>query len=94
MFNIKYPVEISAYWNIIIPGLSDETLRENASNAIQEGLKKYSCYRVLFFVTERNGRVLMQDTTTMKLILEASPDIGMNYGIIVNMLSKGTVLQS
>ena len=36
----------------------------------------------------------MQDTTTIKLILEASPDIGMNYGIIVNMLSKGTVLQS
>ena len=73
------------------PGLSDVSLRKDACNAIQEGLKKYGYYRILFFVTESNGRVIMQDATTMKLILEASPDIGKNYGIIVNMLSKGVV---
>jgi len=73
------------------PGLADEKLRKNTCEAIIEVLKKYGLYRILFFFIERNGRVVHQDTTTMKMILEASPDIGRRYGIIVNMLSKGSV---
>ena len=39
---------------------------------------------VLFFVTQEAGRVSQQDATTMRLVLEAAPEIGSNYGIIVN----------
>ena len=73
------------------PGLADEKLRIVAGKAIYQALKKDGHYRILFFVTERNGRVLQQDATTIKLILEAAPDIGEDYGIIVNMLSKGVM---
>ena len=73
------------------PGLADEKLRTVAGKAIYQSLKKDGHYQILFFVTERNGRVLQQDTTTIKLILEAAPDIGEDYGIIVNMLSKGVM---
>ena len=70
------------------PGLADEKLRTIAGKAIYQALRKDGHYQILFFVTERNGRVLQQDSTTMKLILEAASDIGTDYGIIVNMLPK------
>jgi len=70
------------------PGLADESLRNNSSQAICEGMRRDATYLILFFVTERNGRVLVQDTTTIRLVLEACPDIGTRYGIIVNMVSK------
>ena len=73
------------------PGLADEKLRTVAGKAICQALKKDGHYQILFLATEINGRVLQQDATTMKLILEAAPDIGMDYGIIVNMLSKGVL---
>ena len=73
------------------PGLADEKLRASASKAICEGLKKEGHYQILFFATETNGRVVQQDAVTMKLILEAVPDIGKDYGIIVNKLSKGVL---
>ena len=73
------------------PGLADEKLRTVAGKAIYQALKKDSHYQILFFATEINGRVLQQDTTTIKLILEAAPDIGEDYGIIINMLSKGVL---
>ena len=73
------------------PGLADEKLRTVAGKAIYQALKKDGHYQILFFATEINGRVLQQDTTTIKLILEAAPDIGEDYGIIINMLSKGVM---
>ena len=73
------------------PGLADEKLRNASGKAIYQALKKDGHYQILFFVTERNGRVLQQDATTIKLILEAAPDIGEAYGIIVNMLSNGVM---
>ena len=42
--------------------------------------------KILFFITQRAGRIVMQDVATMKLILEAVPEIGRNYGIIVNKI--------
>ena len=73
------------------PGLADadEKLRADASKAIGKGLKKGDYYKILFFVTEIRGKVRQEDVTTMKLILEAAPDIGMDYGVIINMISKG-----
>jgi len=75
------------------PGLADEEMRTKAGKAISEGLRMGGSYKVIFFVTQVNGRVNQQDATTLRLVLEAAPDIGIEYGIIVNKISKG-VLQS
>ena len=66
-------------------------LRKQAGKAISDGLKMGGEYKVLFFVTEHGGRVGQQDATTMKLVLDAAPEIGEKYGIIVNMVSKGVL---
>ena len=71
------------------PGLADMSMRKTAAKAIYDGFRQGGDYKIIFFVTETNGRVHMQDVTTMQLILEAVPYIGMNYGIVVNMVSKG-----
>ena len=71
------------------PGLADQSLRQEAAKAISNGLRKGGQYKIIFVVTEQMGRVLTQDSTTMKLVHEAAPEIKMNYGIIVNMISKG-----
>ena len=76
------------------PGLADEDLRKKAGEAISEGLRKggsLGSYKVIFFVTQEAGRVNQQDATTLKLVLEAAPDIGMDYGIIVNKVSPGVL---
>ena len=70
------------------PGLADERLREAAGKAISEGLRKGGDYKVIFFVTQQSGRVNAQDTTTMKLIVEAAPEIGQDYGVVVNKVNK------
>ena len=73
------------------PGLADEEMRKKAGEAISEGLRKGGSYKVIFFVTQEAGRVNQQDATTLKLVLEAAPDIGMDYGIIVNKVSPGVL---
>ena len=73
------------------PGLADEELRKAAGKAISEGLRMGGQFKVLFFVTEQSGRVLLQDATTIQLIHDAAPEIGDEYGIIVNMVSKGVL---
>ena len=73
------------------PGLADESLRKEAGKAISEGLRMGGQFKVLFFVTEQRGRVVQQDATTIQLVHEAAPEIGDEYGIIVNMVSKGVL---
>ena len=73
------------------PGLADEELRKKAGEAISEGLRQGGSYKVIFFVTQESGRVNQQDATTLRLVLEAAPDIGKDYGIIVNKVSKGVL---
>ena len=73
------------------PGLADEELRQKAGKAISDGLRKGGDYKIIFFVTEQRGRVVQQDATTIKLVHEAAPEIKTNYGIIVNMISKGVL---
>ena len=70
------------------PGLADQELRKQAGEAISAGLRKGGEYKVIFFVTESRGRVQAQDATTMKLVLDAAPEIGQNYGVVVNMVGK------
>ena len=73
------------------PGLSDWKLKAIAAKAIADGLRQSGDYKVLCVVREENGTVSAEDVVTMKLVLEAAPEIGMNYGIIVNMVSEGTL---
>ena len=77
--------------NCLIPGLADIELRKQAGKAISDGLKLDGEYKVIFFVTEHRGRVSQQDATTIKLVLDAAPEIKEKYGIIVNMVSKGVL---
>ena len=71
------------------PGLNDVERREAAGRAISEGLRKGGAFKVLFFVSERNGRVDPQDAATMKVVLDSAPEIWQcqgspKYGVIVN----------
>ena len=70
------------------PGLADETLRKTAGKSISDGLRKDGYYKVIFFFTEHGGRVNVQDVTSMRLVLQAAPDIGNRYGIIVNKVDR------
>lgn len=70
------------------PGLADRFLRKKAGEAISEALKAGGSYKILFFITNVDGRFMDQDLTTMKLVLDAAPEIEKNYGIVVNKVSK------
>lgn len=69
------------------PGLADKWLRKKAGEAISTALKTGGAYKILFFVANDDGRFRDQDLTTMKLVLEAAPEMKNNYGIIVNKVS-------
>jgi len=70
------------------PGLADAQMRKKAAEAIRDGLKRGGNFKVLFFIGENSGRAVVQDTTTMKLVLDAAPEIGQNYGVIVNKVEE------
>lgn len=70
------------------PGLSDDTYREVARKAISTALRKGGNFRVLFFVTTQAGRVVRQDITTLKLVLDAAPEIRNLYGIVINKVPE------
>ena len=54
-------------------------------------MRKGGTFKVLFFLTQDTGRVNQQDATTLRLVLEAAPEIGMDYGIVVNKVSRGVL---
>ena len=58
------------------PGLADPALREKAGIAISEALRKGGKFNIFFFVKVDDGRVIDQDITTLKLVLESAPEIG------------------
>ena len=73
------------------PGLKDVAQREQAAKAIADALRKGGDFKVLFFITQEDGRVAQEDVTTMKLVLDAAPNIGGNYGVIINKVSEGVL---
>ena len=68
------------------PGLADDTYREAAGQAISGALRKGGPFKVLFFIMTEAGRVVKQDVTTLKLVLDACPELGNNYGIVINKI--------
>ena len=70
------------------PGLADDTHRKAAGVAISKVLKEGGPSQIIFVVTEEAGRVRPQDAATMRLVLDAAPEIGSSFGIIVNKCTK------
>ena len=70
------------------PGLADDTYRRAAGAAISKVLKEGGPSQVIFVVTEEAGRVRPQDVATMRVVLDAAPEISNSFGIIVNKCTK------
>ena len=70
------------------PGLADNTHREAAGKAISTALRKGGNFKILFFVMTESGRIVRQDVTTLRLVLDAAPEIENHYGIVINKLPK------
>ena len=70
------------------PGLADNTHREAAGKAISTALRKGGNFKILFFVMTESGRIVRQDVTTLRLVLDAAPEIKNHYGIVINKLPK------
>ena len=70
------------------PGFSDRNLKPTAAKAILKALRQSGDLKVIFVVCLEEDIVDEEDILTMKFALAAAPDIGMNYGIIVNMVSE------
>ena len=69
------------------PGLADAEIRAEVAKNITEAVKKGGDFKFLFVVTALNGRFKAEDVTTIKLVLDAVPQIGVDeFGIIVNQL--------
>ena len=66
------------------PGLADDTYRQAAGEAIRDALREGGPFKLLFFIMTEAGRVVRQDITTLKLVLDATPEVGNNYGVIIN----------
>ena len=74
------------------PGLADDTLRKAAAVAIRNALREGGPFKLLFFITQDGVRVIdggrVKDRTTMKLVLDAIPEVENNYGIVINQVHK------
>ena len=74
------------------PGIADDTYRKQAGEAITTAFQKGGPHKIIFFVQTESGRIVSQDITTMKLVLDAAPEIGRKYGIIINQVPKNVML--
>jgi len=68
------------------PGLADVDKQLKAAEEIRKALSFEGYYKVFFLFSLRNGRVILEDKTTMALVLLSAPI--KRYGIIVNRLSE------
>jgi len=70
------------------PGLADVELRKAAGEAISKVLKQGGRCKILFVMTQESMRVRPADSATMKVVLDAAPEIQSNFGVIVNKCTK------
>lgn len=80
-------VKVGADVYMDTPGLSDTDKRKEAAVEIATALRSGGRFKVFFVITLEGGRVRPADATTMKLVLEAAPEIT-DYSVIVNKLEK------
>ena len=72
------------------PGLADKKLREASGKAISTALKAGGAYKIVFFINLNAGRPVNEDIATMKVVLDAAPEIGASFGIIIPKVTKGS----
>merc|ERR1712032_176878 len=72
-----------------VPGLADVNVRKQARDAIHAALnRKGESFKILFLINLLSGRIVDQDATTMHMVLDSTPDITVQYGVIFNRLSR------
>mmetsp|Transcript_19532 Transcript_19532/g.22418 ORF Transcript_19532/g.22418 Transcript_19532/m.22418 type:complete len:295 (+) Transcript_19532:12-896(+) len=76
------------YRYVDTPGLSDIEMRKQAADEITKALQKGGSFAVFFVVTLESGRIRPDDSTTIKLVLDAASDIKDCYSIIINKATK------
>jgi len=75
------------------PGLADKLFykiyyRQAAGDVIRDSLREGGPFKLLFFVLTESGKVVEQDIATLKLVLDATPEVGNNYGVIINKVPQ------
>jgi len=74
------------------PGLSDVAMRKKAAVAIKEAMRQGGEFQLFFVVTLQAGRISPEDKTTIKLVIDAVPDVkANNYSIIINKIPPKTL---
>ena len=73
------------------PGFADESVRTSAGKQISERLRQGGKLQILFLVQQNSGRVINEDRVTIQIVLEAAPEIGSNYGVIVNRVPENVL---
>jgi len=70
--------------------LAHAKFRNAARDAIHAALnRKGEEFKILFLVTLQAGRIVDQDVATMQMVLASTPDITVQYGVIINKLTAG-----
>ena len=73
-------------WYGDTPGLA---YTPQAAEEIAKALKtQHGCYKLLFVVRDYAGRISPADVATIKLVLDALPEVRSAYGIIFNKMGK------
>ena len=76
-------------WFYDTPRLTENAAyRTQAGEHISKALNNGGQYQIVFFMEERSGRAIEEDAVTMKLVLRAAPEIGCDFGIIVNKVKQ------
>ena len=75
------------------PGLADKLYykiyyRQAAGEVIRDSLREGGPFKLLFFVLTESGKIAEHDIATIKLVLDATPEVGNNYGVIINKVSE------
>ena len=76
------------------PGFADQSVRKAAGEEISKRLRAGGKLQILFIVQQNSGRVIHEDQVTLKIVLEAAPEIGSNFGVIVNQVPKSVMSNS
>lgn len=78
---------------IDLPGLADIQYGKRAGSMMDDVFAKGGDLKILFFIKEDEGRIVMQDIIIMQIILDAHPEIQNNFGIVVNKVDKEYLLK-
>ena len=73
------------------PGIMGSKDRDNSIIGITKKFNEGGKMKILFFILQNDGRPVKEDVGTMKLILQAVPQIGANYGIIINKVNDAVI---